>query len=209
MVHQQYQFSSSFRRKLEPGGDLLSIERARLRMMACTGGFPGIMQQERQVKHVGILNLQKKRFICCQFRVLCIDERVQLLNANQGMFVRGVPVKKLVLHQTGQIAEFGQISSQEIHLVHHTENVSDLAFPGQDGRESFSGGSCVLGSAIYQPGTPTNQLLELRTQFHFTLLRVEEDPHQTEGIFVKYFPTLEINEPAMTVKSVKLFGLQF
>src|SRR5271166_3234600 len=167
MVHQQYQFSPSFRRQLEAGGDLVSIERARLRVMACTGGFPGIMKQERQVKHVGILNLQKKRFICCQLRVLCIDERVQLLNANQGMFIRGVPVKKLVLHQAGQIAEFGQISSKEIHLVHHAKNVSDLALPGQDGCESFSGSSSVLESTIYQPGTPTNELLELRTQFHF------------------------------------------
>jgi hypothetical protein len=33
--------------------------------------------------------------------------------------------------------------------MHHPENVSDLTFPGQNGREGFSGGSRVLESAIY------------------------------------------------------------
>src|SRR5262249_10171719 len=118
-----------------------------------------------------------------------------------------VPMKKLVLHEASQSAEFGQISAQKINLVHHAKNVSDLAFPGEDGSESLSGGSSVLERAIDQPGTPANQLLRLRTGFHLTLLRVENHPNQREGIFIKNIPVLKINYPAVTVKPVKVFGL--
>ena len=125
------------------------------------------------------------------------------------MLVRGVPVKKLVLHEASQLPEFRHIFSQKIHLMHHPKNVSDLTFPGQNGLERFAGGPGILKSAIDQPGPPANQLLEFRTEFQFALLRVKKDADQAKGIFVKDFRIFGIDESAVTVKSVKLFGFQF
>ena len=82
-------------------------------------------------------------------------------------------------------------------------------FLDKNGLERFAGRPRVLKGAIDQPGPPANQLLEFRTEFQFALLRVEENADQAKGIFVKNFRIFEIDESAVAVKPVKLFGFQF
>jgi hypothetical protein len=54
------------------------------------------------------------------------------------VLVRGVTVKKFMLHQTGQLAKLRNITAKIIDPVHETERAADLAFLGQDFFENFA-----------------------------------------------------------------------
>ena len=41
-------------------------------------------------------------------------------------------MKELVLHETGQLAELGNVAPEKIHPMHHAQDAPDIAFAGQN-----------------------------------------------------------------------------
>src|SRR5437868_15326528 len=67
-----------------------------------------------------------------QLRIACSNQCIELIDAKKGVFVRGVAVKKFMLHQTGQLAKLRNLTAAIIDPVHETQRAADVAFPGQD-----------------------------------------------------------------------------
>ena len=48
------------------------------------------------------------------------------------MLVGRVTMEKFMLHQAGQLAEFGNVAAEKIHLMHHSQDASHSAFLRQN-----------------------------------------------------------------------------
>ena len=57
---------------------------------------------------------------------------VELVDADQGVFVRGIAMEKFVLHQAGELTEFRNVAAEKIDPVHHAQDAADLAFARND-----------------------------------------------------------------------------
>ena len=92
-----------------PPGRLFHAQATVLRVIPAVIGLARVVHQQGQIKLSGVIQLFEQirvKFPLAPFR---LPQPVQLIQANQGMFVRRVNVKKLVLNQTGQLAEFRHI----------------------------------------------------------------------------------------------------
>ena len=99
--------------KLKPARDALRKKRARFRVRTRADRLAGVMQQQRQIKNERIREFLEKFAVLDQFRVLGSCQRIELFDADQRVFVRGVTVKKFVLHQAGKLAELGNVSARK------------------------------------------------------------------------------------------------
>ena len=82
------------------------------------------------------------------------DQGIELVDADQGMFVGRVTMKKLVLHQTGQLPEFRNVAAKKIHAVHHSKHTSHFAFTRQDRLENIPWFLRILVGAGDLPEAP-------------------------------------------------------
>jgi hypothetical protein len=86
------------------------------------------VKKQCQIQDKRVLELLKNLPIRDQLRVIGRSERVELVNADQCMFVGRVAMQKLMLHEARQLAEFWNISTQEIDPMHHSENAACFTF---------------------------------------------------------------------------------
>src|SRR5882724_7952584 len=93
-------------------------------------GFAAVMQKQRQIKDEWVIELLKNLAIGDQLRIIRRCQSVELVDTYQCVFVRRVTMQKLVLHQTGELTEFGNISPQEINPMHHSKDPADSPFSG-------------------------------------------------------------------------------
>src|ERR1043166_785219 len=107
-------------------------------MRAGAYGFAGIVQQDRQIKHKWILQLLENLPIKNELGILGRRQCIELVDANQRVFVRGVAMQKLVLHETSQLSKLRNVAPEKIDSMHHPENARDRAFAGQDRHENFA-----------------------------------------------------------------------
>ena len=115
-------------RKLQPGGDLLGKDRARLGVWPRPDRSACVVHEQRQIKHERIFKLLEQFPIGSQLRIFGMSERVQLFDAHQRVFVGRVAMKEFMLHETCQVAEFRNVTPQKIYAVHHAKNPADPAF---------------------------------------------------------------------------------
>src|SRR5437868_495643 len=88
----------------------------------------GVMQQQRQIKNKRISQLLEKLAILDELRIFRSRQPVELVNADQRMFVRGIAVKKFMLHQTGKLAEFGNVLTEDIEPMHQPQSPPNFSF---------------------------------------------------------------------------------
>src|SRR5439155_4463802 len=119
-------------RKLKTFGHTLREKSARFRMWPGADGSRGVVQEECEIKNKRVFQIFEEMTISDQLRIACSNQCIELIDAKKGVFVRGVAVKKFMLHQTGQLAKLRNITAEIIDPVHETERAADLAFPGQD-----------------------------------------------------------------------------
>src|ERR1700730_9422044 len=86
------------------------------------------------------------------------------------MFVGGVAGKEFVLHQTGELAEFRNVSPEKIHPVHYAQNLADLTLARHNGFENFAWFLGVTVDARDLAEPPIKQILQLRTQVEVMFL---------------------------------------
>src|SRR4029077_2339175 len=91
-----------------------------------------------EVEHKRVLQLFEKPAIRGQLRVVSIRERIELVDTEQRVFVGGVTMRKFVLHETGESAELRDVTTEEIHPMHHAKYAADFSFSGQNRSENFA-----------------------------------------------------------------------
>src|ERR1700736_3649499 len=116
-------------------------------MRSGTDCFARVVQEQRQVEHKRILQLFEKPAIRGQLRVLRIRERIELVDTEQRVFVCGVTMRKFVLYETGERAELGNVTTEEIHPMHHAKHAADFSFSGQNRSKNFARLFRILKSA--------------------------------------------------------------
>ena len=122
MVYQQDQHLAFTRVELKTARDALRKDRARFRMWPGPHGLAGVMQQQRQIKNKRIWQFLEKFPVLDQFGIFGSCQRIKLINADQRVFVRGVAVKKFMLHQTSKLAELGNVLTEEIEAMHQPQS---------------------------------------------------------------------------------------
>ena len=155
-------------------------------VMAGAEGLAGIVQQQSQVKHEGLFHPAKNLRVLAEGRRLGVPHLVQLLQADQGVFVRRVLVIELVLHQAGQAAELGQEFSQQADFVHHAQRRRDVAALVQDFQKRFPHMRVAQKDVVHQPQVLPEQLGQVGVQFQAPLLDVQKYPHEPAGAVPKY-----------------------
>src|SRR2546430_1431798 len=109
MIHQQDQHLAFTRIELKTARCAFRKDRARFRMRPGADSLAGVMQQQRQIKNKRIGQLLEKLPILEQLGTFRSRQRVELVNADQRVFIRGVAVKKFMLHQTSKLAELRNV----------------------------------------------------------------------------------------------------
>ena len=123
----------------EPFGGAQGHRRADFGMLALLVVFrlAHVVQQQRQVKQARAFEALKERRVIFVRLVLGLPNAVQLLQADQRVFVGGVLMVKLVLHQAGEPAEFGNVFAEQVHLVHRAQDRAPLRRAVREWSETF------------------------------------------------------------------------
>ena len=118
-------------------------------------GLSGVVQEQCEIKNKRILQLFKKFLIRNQLGIVGTGERVELVDANQRVFVGRVTMEIFVLHEAGQLAEFRNVTAQKIDAMHHAQHASNLVFARQDRHEHFPRRFRILKRAVNETERPT------------------------------------------------------
>ena len=141
-------------------------------------GFAHVVEEQCQIEEFGSLQSLKQRRIILVRRLLRFPNFIQLLQANQRMLIGGVLMIKLVLHQTGQPAEFGKVFAEQVDLVHRPQNPRHLAPMFQYRQERLTHVLIHQKIPVHQRKLIANQLGQVGMQGHAPLLRVKENTHE-------------------------------
>src|SRR5437879_4633618 len=106
----------------------------------------GIVKQQSEVKNERLFQFLEKLPIGDQLWIIRAHECVELVDAKQGVLVRGVTVKKLVLHQTSELTKLWNIAAKKIDAMHQPKRPADFAFSRENVHEDFSRDFGVLVS---------------------------------------------------------------
>ena len=96
-------------------------------MVATLHAFAGVVQEQREVKQVGQVDVLQNMGVIREWALVGIPDLIKLLEADERVFIRSVGVKKLVLHKAGHSAEFRDKPAQQIDLVHGAHRWSNVA----------------------------------------------------------------------------------
>src|SRR5437773_12328558 len=121
MIDKQNERLSLLGGKLKPFGHALREKSARFRMRARSNGPTGVVQKQSEIKNERIFEIFEKTMISGKVGILCANKRVQLVDAKQCVFVRGVAVKECVLDQTGELSELRNVAGAKIDPVHQAQ----------------------------------------------------------------------------------------
>src|ERR1051326_5340700 len=92
----------------------------------------GVVQEQSEIKDERVLQVFEQTAIRGQFRIGCLQKRVELIDAKQGVLVGCVSVKELMLDQTSQLTEFRDVAAQKVNAMHQAQCAADFALSGQD-----------------------------------------------------------------------------
>src|SRR5829696_1711650 len=98
------------------------------------------------------------------------------------MLVGGILMIKLVLHEASQLAEFGNVLAEKIHVVHSSQNGRNVPALIENFQECFPNMFVMEELAIHQGQFLADQLREIRVELETPLLGVEKDAHEAAGL---------------------------
>src|SRR5205085_8592581 len=122
MIDQPDERASLRWRKLETRRGALGEECTRLCMRTRADGPPSIVKKKREVENERLVQFFEQQAVGSQLRVLGLHDLIELVDADEGVFIRGVTMEKFVLHQTSQLAELGYVTPEKIDAMHHSQH---------------------------------------------------------------------------------------
>ena len=76
------------------------------------------MEEDGEVENRGVFEALEQVFVFPKAGLIGVDEFIEFLDTHERVFVSGVPVEKLMLHEAGEFAELWDVLSEEIDFVH-------------------------------------------------------------------------------------------
>ncbi len=102
------------------------------------------MQKQREVENEWIFESFKNLAIRGQLWIIRSRQRIEFVDTYQRMLVGRITMQKLMLHEAGELAEFGNVSSQEIDPMHHSENATHFPFSRQNRFKDVARAATIL-----------------------------------------------------------------
>src|SRR3954470_8478655 len=124
----------------------------------------GVVQEQGKIEDVRVLEFLEEVAIGAQFRILRLHHLVELVDADQGVLVRGVTMKEFVLDQAGELSEFRNVSSEKIDPMHHPENPANFSFARQDAAKCLAQWFARAEGAGQQPKISRKQVGQIGTE---------------------------------------------
>ena len=112
-------------------------------------------------------------------------QAIEDLDRLQGMLVRGVAVEKLMLNETGQGTELGQVTPEKPHPVHLPQAPCHASLPGENRLEGLPVVTVVAEGLVDHRKTGLDDINELRAHPQTPDLRMLEEPHQAPGVLIE------------------------
>src|SRR5882672_12907727 len=97
-----------------------------------------------------MLNVLENFLVTGMWRLGRVQNAVEMLDDLQRVLVGGIAVEKLVLHQTGESAKFGNEFAKKLDLVHGPQHPRDLSFSLQDRQKRVACLRRNLEGAVHQ-----------------------------------------------------------
>src|SRR5437764_4050456 len=97
-------------------------------MWSRADSFAAVVQQQREIENQRVVKSLENFTIGSQLRIVRLRQRIELIDAYQRMLVGCVSMQKFMLHQTGQLAEFGNVTTEKIDPMHHSQDASYFPF---------------------------------------------------------------------------------
>src|SRR5204862_7472778 len=97
-------------------------------MWSGTNGFAAVVQKKCQIENQRVFELLKNIPISNQLLIIRLREGVKFVDTYQCMLVGCITMYKLMLHETGMLAEFGNVTTEKIYPMHHSQYPHDLPF---------------------------------------------------------------------------------
>ena len=94
------------------------------------------------------------------------------------MFIDGVQVVDVVLHQAGQTRELRKICAQHAQLVHGSQSSGDARAAAQNAHEGSTGRRVGTHRLVDESSRALDQALSLLAQWQALLLRQREESQQ-------------------------------
>jgi len=148
-------------------------------------GTTGVVEDDREIERIGVLNLQEQLPIDFPSRIGLGDELVQHFHAAKRVLVRGVAVEKLVLDEAIERAELRQIVAEEPDSMHLAEDGRDVALALEDGLECLAIGFRVTELAVEVFPVRFYEFANGRAQVQAAELAMLEQPHHPAGILLE------------------------
>ena len=127
--------------KLQTRRDRLREKRARFGVRPRADAFARVVEQQREIEDKGIFQLARRVPDTARVSDPRLEQRVEFLDADQRVLVRGVAMKKLVLHQAGELPKLRKIASRENRPRASSEARARLRLCGERMRWKISRGA--------------------------------------------------------------------
>ena len=137
---------------------------AGLRVWTRAHPFPGVVQEQRKIKHEWVFEFLEQSVICAHLRIGRCAQRIQFIDADQGVFIRGVAMEKFVLHQAGERPEFRDVLPEKIDPMHHAQNRTRASFAGKNAFENLARPGGITKGAIHLARMTCDEIFQFRTQ---------------------------------------------
>ncbi len=135
-------------------------------------GLADIMQQQREIQDARTLQALQQWRIMFIGHFAGFPNFIELFEADQRVFISGILMIKFVLHKAGQLAKFGNIFSEKIHLVHGAQRRGNFAAPFENGEKCFAHMLVVQKCAVHERQRIADQLRQVGMQLQLALLRI-------------------------------------
>ena len=148
-------------------------------------GASGVVKNQGDVEGVGIGMFDDDVPVDGDSWVVVFDESIELVNATKSVFVGGVAVKKFVLDEAVEGAEFGEVAPKDSTSMHQAQGAGNLSFAFENLPERFAVFASDPEGAINEVPAFFDELAKGRRRRDLIFLTVDEEADEAIGVFFK------------------------
>jgi len=204
MVYQKHDKLSAAVTDMEPFADLVGEYLGTIDVLPYILSPSGVVKEDGQVERVGVFYIDEKMSVALCRRIVGLYEGVELIDAAQGVLIGSVTVKKLVLDEAFQGAEFREVAAKDPAAMHKPEGACDLPFLFQDCPEGAAVFLVVVEALVDPVPVGLDELTQGRGGAEMVFLAVQKEAEESGGLFFKYIFVLSGEAAFLGNESIKL-----
>lgn len=170
-------------------------------------GAAGVVENEGEVEGVGVRHVDEYLPVASVDGVVAPHEGVELVDAAEGVFVGGVAVKELVLHEAFEGAEFGEVAAEESGAVHEAEDAGDFSFLLEDVFELVADALVVAEALVDEFPVGLDEFTEFGGDGELVALAVPVEAHEAIDVLLENLVVLRVEAAVFGEEVSVLAGL--